>query len=62
MFENSYKGFYIKDQDHPCYRAEHVRGYLTRIKGFQCVEIAEDYGEREIRRQAKGLSKLDIMD
>lgn len=62
MFENSYNGFNIKGQDHLCYNSEHVRGYLTRIKGFQCVEISEDYGEREIRRQARGFSKLEMMD
>lgn len=64
-FKNNYQGLLIKGQDHLCYSPRVVRDYLTIVKGFQCVNIAKDIGEEvdaEIVRQAKGLSKLEIMD
>ncbi len=61
IFDNKLDGIDIPGQDHLCYRTKDVMGYL-QMKGFQCVEIVEDYGEGEIVRQARGLSKLEIMD
>ena len=61
VFNNNYSGISIKGQDHLCYRSRVVKEYL-QSKGFQCVEIVEDYGEREIKRQVHGLSNLEIMD
>lgn len=60
-FDNNHKEIHIKGQDHPCYSVKAVERYLTS-KGFQCFKVKADYGEREIRRQVHGLSKLEIMD
>ncbi len=63
IVDNDFHGLAIPGESHLVYSPQLIREYL-QMRGIPFEEIIEDRGVvvTEIRNQARGLSRLEIMD